>query len=83
MAMLRDESQMIANQTRMINGMQHSVMTVNGLDRVEINNKLHDLNEKIMKLRMEQDTLVQMRNQIDRECELQEMGSLFDQMWGG
>ena len=60
-----------------------SIITVNGLDRVQINNKLHDIGDQIMKLRMQQDVLVQMRNQIDRECYMQEMGSLFDQMWGG
>jgi hypothetical protein len=60
-----------------------SIITVNGLDRVQINNKLHDIGDQIMKLKMKQDTLVQMRNQIDRECDMQEMGSLFDQMWGG
>ena len=60
-----------------------SIITVNGLDRVQINNKLHDIGDQIMKLRMKQDVLVQMRNQIDRECDMQEMGSLFDQMWGG
>jgi hypothetical protein len=60
-----------------------SIITVNGLDRVQINNKLHDIGDQIMKLKMKQDVLVQMRNQIDRECDMQEMGSLFDQMWGG
>ena len=60
-----------------------SIITVNGLDRVQINNKLHDIGDQIMKLKMEQDVLVQMRNQINRECDMQEMGSLFDQMWGG
>ena len=59
------------------------IITVNGLDRVQINNKLHDIGDQIMKLRMQQDALVQMRNKIDRECDMQEMGSLFDQMWGG
>jgi len=74
---------MIENQTRMINGMEHVVTTVNGLDRVQINNRLHDLNEEVMALRMKQNELVQMRNQLDRELELAEMDSLFDQMWGG
>ena len=60
-----------------------SIITVNGLDRVQINNKLHDIGDQIMKLRMQQDELVQMRNEIDRECDMQEMGSLFDEMWGG
>ena len=62
---------------------QQSIITVNGLDRIQINNKLHDIGDEIMKLKMKQDVLVQMRNQIDRECDIQEMDSLFDQMWGG
>lgn len=62
---------------------QQNIITVNGLDRIQINNKLHDIGDQIMKLRMQQDVLVQMRNQIDRECDMQEMSSLFDQMWGG
>jgi hypothetical protein len=74
---------MVKDQVRVINGMEHLVTTVNGLDRVQINNKLHDIGDQIMKLKMKQDVLVQMRNQIDRECDMQEMGSLFDQMWGG
>jgi hypothetical protein len=74
---------MIENQTRMINGMEHTVITVNGLDRVQINNRLHDLNEQVMALRVKQDELVQMRDRIDRELAIAEMDSLFDQMWGG
>jgi hypothetical protein len=74
---------MVKDQVRVINGMEHLVTTVDGLDRVQINNKLHDIGDQIMKLKMKQDALVQMRNQIDRECDMQEMGSLFDQMWGG
>ena len=74
---------MIENQTRVINGMEHTVITVDGLDRVQINNRLHDLNEQVMALRVRQDELVQMRDQIDRELAIQEMDSLFDQMWGG
>jgi hypothetical protein len=62
---------------------QQNIITVNGLDRIQINNKLHDIGDQIMKLKMKQDVLVQMRNEIDRECDIQEMGSLFDQMWGG
>ena len=74
---------MIETQTRMINGMEHTVITVDGLDRVQINNRLHDLNEQVMELRMKQDELVQMRDRIDRELAIAEMDSLFDQMWGG
>ena len=74
---------MIENQTRVINGMEHIVATVNGLDRVQINNRLHDLNEQVMALRLKQDELVQMRDQIDRETKSQELSALFDQIWGG
>jgi len=74
---------MIENQTRVINGMEHIVTTVNGLDRVQINNRLHDLNEQVMALRLKQDELVQMRDQIDRETKSQELSALFDQIWGG
>ena len=74
---------MIENQKRVINGVEHTVITVDGLDRVQINNRLHDLNEQVMALRVRQDGLVQMRDQIDRELAVQEMDSLFDQMWGG
>ena len=74
---------MIENQTRVINRMEHIVTTVNGLDRVQINNRLHDLNEQVMALRLKQDELVQMRDQIDRETKSQELCELFDQIWGG
>lgn len=74
---------MIENQTRVINGMEHTVATVNGLDRVQINNQLHDLNEQVMALRLKQDELIQMRDQIDRETTSQELSALFDQIWGG
>ena len=67
----------------MSQGMPITVTTVDGLDRIQINNKLHDLGEQILKLRMEQDALLQMRNMIDAECDRREMGDLFDEMFGG
>jgi hypothetical protein len=67
----------------MINGMEHLVTTVDGLDRVQINNKLHDIGDQIMKLKMKQDALVQMRNEIDRQSDVAEMNILFDDMFGG
>lgn len=77
-------TQMIVSEKQeTINGMQHTVTTVNGLDRVEINNKLHDIGDQILKLKMQQDALVQMRNMIDRQCEIREMNDLFDEMFGG
>jgi hypothetical protein len=59
----------VIDQPRMINGKEHLVTTVNGFDRVQINNKLHDIGDAILNLKMEQDRLVQMRNLIDREHE--------------
>jgi hypothetical protein len=50
---------------------------------VEINNKLHHLGDQLMKLKLEQDQLIQMRNMIDRQNELSEMNNLFDEMFGG
>lgn len=63
--------------------MEHMVTTVDGLDRVEINNKLHYLGDQLMKLKMEQDHLIQMRNMIDRQNELNEMDDLFQEMFDG
>ncbi len=63
--------------------MEHMVTTVDGLDRVEINNKLHHLGDQLMKLKMEQNHLIQMRNMIDRQNEMSEMNDLFDEMFGG
>ena len=42
----------ITDQPVIINGTEHQVTAVNGMDRVVINNKLHDLGDQIMKLRM-------------------------------
>jgi hypothetical protein len=73
----------IAERTTMSQGMPITVTTVDGLDRVEINNKLHHIGDQILKLRMEQDALVQMRNMIDWENDRREMSDLFDEMFGG
>jgi hypothetical protein len=73
----------LAEELRNINDMEHMVTTVDGLDRVEINNKLHHLGDQLMKLKMEQDHLIQMRNRIDRQNELNEMDDLFQEMFGG
>ena len=42
------------------------------MDRVLINNKLHDLGEQILKLRMQQDELAQMRNVLDNHIKSKE-----------
>ena len=67
----------VIDQPRIINGKEHLVTTVDGLDRVEINNKLHDIGDAILNLKMEQDRLVQMRNLIDRQHE--ETDELFNE----
>ncbi len=73
----------VSEKPQIINGMEHMVTTVDGLDRAEINNKLHSLGDQLMKLKMEQDHLIQMRNMIDRQNELGEMNDLFGEMFGG
>jgi hypothetical protein len=70
----------VIDQPRIINGVEHLVTTVNGFDRVQINNKLHDIGEVILNLRMEQDRLVQMRNLIDQEQE--KTDDLFAELFG-
>ena len=67
----------ITDQPVIINGIEHLVTAVNGFDRVQINNKLHDIGDAILNLKMEQDRLVQMRNLIDRQHE--ETDELFDE----
>ena len=69
----------ITDQPAIINGTEHQVTAVNGMDRVLINNKLHDLGEQILKLRMQQDELVRMRNLIDQQHE--ETVDLFKQLF--
>ena len=70
----------ITDQPVIINGKEHLVTAVNGFDRVQINNKLHDIGDAIMNLKMEQDRLVQMRILIDRQHE--ETEDLFAELYG-
>ena len=74
----------VIDQPRMINGVEHLVTTVNGFDRVQINNKLHDIGDAILNLKMEQDRLVQMRNLIDRQHEEtdESFNDLFAELFG-
>jgi hypothetical protein len=73
----------ISERTTMSQGMPITVTTVNGMDRIEINNKLHDIGDQLLKLKMQQAALVEMRNAIDRQNEMMEMGDLFDELFGG
>jgi hypothetical protein len=72
----------ISERTTMSQGMPITVTTVNGMDRIEINNKLHEIGDQLLKLKMQQQYYVEMRNQIDRQNEMREMGNLFDEMFG-
>jgi hypothetical protein len=73
----------IAERTTISQGMPITVTTVNGLDRIEINNKLHYLGDQLLKLKMEQQRLVEMRNAIDSYHERESMDDLFDELFGG
>ena len=69
----------ITYQPVIINGTEHQVTAVNGFDRVQINNKLHNIGADILNLKMEQDRLVQMRNLIDQQHE--EIEDLFTELF--
>lgn len=73
----------IADRTTISQGMPITVTTVDGLDRIEINNRLHHLGDQILKLKMQQDELMQMRHMIDFENERREANDLFDELFGG
>ena len=74
------------NSTRIINGMEHTITTVDGLDRCQINTRLHYLNVDMDKLKAKQARLLAMRDMLDRECERLEQAdncdNLFEQMFG-
>tara|TARA_A200000159_G_scaffold41601_1_gene38256 strand:+ start:3080 stop:3385 length:306 start_codon:yes stop_codon:yes gene_type:complete len=76
----------ISDKKVSINGMEHTVTAVDGLDRIDINNKLHYLNVEMDKLKAQQSKLVAMRDMIDYECERREQAdncdNLFEQMFG-
>lgn len=57
----------ITDKLQTINGKEYSLSAVNGLTRVEINNRLHYLGDQILKLRMQQDELIKMRDELDTQ----------------
>jgi hypothetical protein len=73
----------VIHQPRKINNTMYDMPTVDGLDRCEINTKLHYLNVEMDKLKAQQSALIAMRDQLDRHAEMQEMNNLFDEMFGG
>ncbi len=70
-------------QPRIINGTSYDMPTVNGMDRCQINTRLHYINEELNKIKMKQAALVAARDELDRHAELQESENLFDEMFGG
>ena len=70
-------------QPRKINNTVYEMPTVDGMDRCQINNRLHYIGEEMLKLRNTQQALISMRQQLDRHNEMLEMGDLFDEMFGG
>ena len=70
-------------QPRKINNTVYEMPTVNGMDRTQINTRLHYINEELSKIKAKQAALIAARDQLDRHNEMQEMGDLFDEMFGG
>ena len=74
----------ISEKTIISQGFPITVTTVDGLDRIEINNKLHALNVEMDKLKAKQIALIKMRNAMDHKLEMDQMGDdLFDELFGG
>jgi len=55
----------ITTKLQTINGEEYSLPAVNNMTRDELNNKLHYLGDQILKLRMQEAMLVDMRNSLD------------------
>ena len=74
-------------QPRIINGRSYDMPTVGGMDRCQINTRLHYINEELSKIKMKQASLIAMRDELDRHAEMQERAqnadNLFDEMFGG
>lgn len=77
----------IKDSDRIINGMTHKVLTVDGYDRIQINSRLQDLIAQRDKIQDKIDTFMLMSDMMDHEIEMRERGdsaqNLFDQMFGG
>ncbi len=73
----------VIRQPRKINNTVYDMPTVDGLDRCEINTKLHYLNVEMDKLKLEQSALISMRDQLDRDVEMQQIDDLAQQLFGG
>jgi hypothetical protein len=58
---------MIITKTVLINNTEYELSAVNNLTRIKINNRLHYLGDQILKLRMQQDELIKMRDELDTQ----------------
>ena len=83
---------LIQDSNRIINGMTHKVLTVDGYDRCQINERLQDLITQRDKIQDKIDNFLLMRDMMDHEVEMRgeewkERGdsaqNLFDEMFGG
>jgi hypothetical protein len=59
----------LSRSPRIINGNTYDMLTVDGMDRRQINTRLHYLNVEMDKLKAQQAKLVQMRDMMDYELE--------------
>jgi hypothetical protein len=81
--MLRGTPMTVEMRPRIINGTSYDMPTVNGMDRCQINTRLHYINEELSKVKAKQAALIATRDELDRHAEIQESGDLFDEMFGG
>ena len=69
----------ITDKLQTINGKEYLLSAVNGLTRVEINNRLHYIGDQILNLRIKQNELIKMRDALDTQ---HEEVDLFHEMFG-
>jgi len=70
----------ITDKLQTVNGKEYSLPAVNNMTRDELNNKLHYLGDQILKLRMQEAMLVDMRDSLDN---LLDELDIYDAMSGG
>lgn len=73
----------VINLPRIINGNSYDMPTVDGMDRCQINTRLHYLNVEMDKLKAKQAALISARDELDRHVMMQEIDDLAAEMFGG
>ena len=68
---------------RIINGISYDTPTVDGMDRCQINTRLHYINVEMDKLKAKQAALISARDELDRHVMMQEIDDLANEMFGG